>query len=78
MVMYVGQTYSYDYPGHIRTITPKRPHRQYEFWSEGTQLSEAEGRQRVSSYFKANEALFADPSKWQQPVPRVVTSPGRK
>lgn len=44
MVMHVGETYSYNNFGDVQHIKPKRPHRRYEFWKDGVQLSEQEGR----------------------------------
>jgi hypothetical protein len=76
MVMYVGQAYTYDPPGFVRTIKPKRPYRKYEFWSDGKQLSDEEGVAKVQAYFEDNKELFADPSRWEKPEPRVIkTSP---
>lgn len=43
MVMHIGETYSYNKMGEVQYIKPKRPHRRYEFWAEGTQLSNEEG-----------------------------------
>jgi hypothetical protein len=78
MVMYIGQRLNCDLPGHVRTIVPKKPHRQYEFWSEGSQLSDQEGMARVKTYFENNRELFSDNSQWEQPELRVVaTGPKR-
>ncbi len=74
MVMYVGQTYTRDRLGHIATIKPKRPHRQYEFWSDGQQLGEQEGLESVARYFEANKELLSDRSQWQVPELKVVAT----
>jgi hypothetical protein len=78
MVMYVGQTFKYDARGLIQTVVPKRPHRQYEFWADGIQLSEEEGRQRVDTYFQANESLFSDRDRWERPELRVIRTRSKK
>lgn len=43
MVMHIGETYSYNELGDVHYIKPKRPHRRYEFWKGGVQLSDEEG-----------------------------------
>lgn len=78
MVMYVGQTFSYDFPGHVRTIRPKRPYRRCEFWSNGVQLSDREGVERIERYFIENKQLFSDPSRWEKPTPYMVSSPPKR
>lgn len=76
MVMYVGQTFSFEPDGRIRTIRPKRPHRQYEYWSNGEQLSEEEGLVRVADYLEQLADMTADPSRWE--VPKPIKARGAK
>lgn len=51
-VMHVGETYSYDERGEVKYIKPKRPHRRYEFWKDGVQLSEDEGMSIANEYLE--------------------------
>lgn len=52
MVMHVGETYSYDELGEVKYIKPKRPHRRYEFWAEGVQLSDDLGMRIALAYIE--------------------------
>ncbi len=52
MVMHIGQDYTFWKWGGVRYIKPKRPHRRYEFWSHGVELSQEEGMRRSEAYLK--------------------------
>lgn len=77
-VMAVGQSLTYSETGQVRFVIPKRPYRRVEYWSNGVQLEDHVGVERVGAYFEEHRELFADPSLWERPEHRIVTSSAKR
>lgn len=67
MVMHVGETYTLSDLGLVHSIKPKTPYRRIEYWLNGTQLSEEEGRARSDAYMQAQYPTFEKQELWQKP-----------
>jgi hypothetical protein len=58
LIMYVGQKLTYDEFGTVQSMKPKRPLRSIEYWREGQQLDEQDGRWAAEKYLRDKNAMW--------------------
>lgn len=58
LVMYVGQKLTYYDSGFVRSLRPKRPLRSIEYWQDGRQLDEQDGRSSAEQYLREQDAMW--------------------
>ncbi|MBY3432713.1 hypothetical protein HFN89_00805 [Rhizobium laguerreae] len=57
LVMYVGHKLSYE-GNAVRSLKPKRPFRSIEYWRDGVQIAESEGRVAAERYLLEQDAVW--------------------
>ncbi|MDW9481854.1 hypothetical protein GOB57_24710 [Sinorhizobium meliloti] len=58
LVMYVGQKLTHYEGGFVRSLKPKRPLRRIEYWQDGRQLTEQDGREAAMQYMREQDATW--------------------